>query len=126
VDATLFSAGLDRVLPQVEVGFSNFMIEAVWRSLKHNWLYLDSLDSIVRLRALVEFFVEQHDSQMPHPAFSGQTPDEMYFGTAANLLDELAAARTEARAARLATNRAMSCARCTGQPADRSRSQFPP
>jgi hypothetical protein len=34
------------------------MIEAFWRSLKHQWLYLNSLDSIERLRALVEFYVE--------------------------------------------------------------------
>ena len=40
------------------------------------WLYLNSLDSIERLRALVEFYVEQHNTQMPPAAFSGQTPDE--------------------------------------------------
>jgi hypothetical protein len=60
-------------------------IESVWRWLKHQWLCLSSLDSIERLRALVEFYVEQHNTQMPHAAFSGQTPDEVYFGTAANL-----------------------------------------
>jgi len=42
VDATLLSACLDRVLAQVDVGFSNSMIEAFWRSLKHQWLYLNS------------------------------------------------------------------------------------
>jgi transposase InsO family protein len=66
VDATLLSACLDRVLAQVEVGFSNSMIEAFWRSLKHQWLYLNSLDSLARLRTLVEFFIEQHNTQMPH------------------------------------------------------------
>jgi|GEM_PF-2413259 len=63
-----------------EIAFSNSMIEAFWRSLKHQWLYLNSLDAIERLRTLVEFHVEQHNTQMPHAAFSGQTPDEMYFG----------------------------------------------
>jgi hypothetical protein len=61
------------------------MIEAFWRSLKHQWLYLNSLDSIERLRVLVAFFVEEHNTQMPHSAFAGQTPDEMYFGTAVDL-----------------------------------------
>lgn len=60
----------------------------------------------------MEFFVEKHNAQMPHAAFHGQTPDEMYFGTAANLPAELAAAREQARAARLAANRAMSCDHC--------------
>jgi transposase InsO family protein len=82
VDATLLSACLERVLAQVDVAYSNSMIEAFWRSLKHQWLYLNSLDSIERLRALVKFFVEEHNTQMPHSAFAGQTPDEMYFGTA--------------------------------------------
>jgi hypothetical protein len=50
---------------------------------------------------------------MPHPAFRGQTPDEMYLGSAPNLPDELAAARTRAIVARRASNRALSCERCT-------------
>ena len=126
VDATLLSACLDRILAQVDVGFSNSMIEAFWRSLKHQWLYLSSLDSLARLRTLVEFFIEQHNTQMPHSAFAGQTPDEMYFGTAADLPTELAAARSQARAARLAANRAMSCDRCIGRPADLPALEIPP
>jgi hypothetical protein len=27
-------------------------------------------------------FVDEHNTQMPHSAFAGQTPDEMLFGTA--------------------------------------------
>jgi putative transposase len=126
VDATLLSACLDRVLAQVDVGFSNSMIEAFWRSLKHQWLYLNSLDSLARLRTLVEFFIEQHNTQMPHSAFAGETPDEMYFGTAADLPTELAAARSQARTARLAANRAMSCDRCIGRPADLPALEIPP
>jgi transposase InsO family protein len=126
VDATLLSACLDRVLAQFDVAFSNSMVEAFWRSLKHQWLYLNSLDSIERLRALVDFYVEQHNTQMPHAAFAGQTPDEMYFGTATNLPAELAAAREQARAARLAANRAMSCDRCLGQQAILPIVEIPP
>ena len=126
VDATLWSACLNRILAQVEVAYSNSMIEAFWRSLKHQWLYLNSLDAIERLRALVAFFVEAHNTQMPHPAFRGQTPDEMYFATGANLPDELAAARAKARAARLAANRAMSCGRCADQQAVLPVPEIPP
>jgi hypothetical protein len=50
------------------------MIEAWWRSLKHQWLYLNALDAIERLRTLVGFFVEQHNSAMPHSAFHGRPP----------------------------------------------------
>jgi len=87
---------------------------------------LNSLDSIERLRTLVAFFVEEYNTQMPHPAFRGQTPDEMYFGTAVDLPAELAAARNKAREARLAANRAMSCNQCIGQQATLLASQIPP
>ncbi len=93
------------------------MVEAFSRSLKHQWLYLNSLDSMERLRVLVKFFVEEHNTQMPHSAFSGQTPDEMYFGTAVDLPAQLAAVRSKARGERLAANRAMTCSECSGQQA---------
>jgi transposase InsO family protein len=66
VDDTLLSACLERVLAQVDVAYSNSMIESFWRSMKHQWLYLNSLDSVARLRTLVAFYVEQHNTQMPH------------------------------------------------------------
>ncbi len=102
------------------------MIEAFWRSLKYQWLYLNSLDSIEKLRSLVEFFIEQNNAHMPHSASAGQTPDEMYFGTALDLPGQLAAARDKARAERLAANRAMTCDQCSGQPASSHAPQIPP
>ena len=32
------------------------------------------------MRRLVEFYVDQHNSVMPHSAFQGQTPDGVFFG----------------------------------------------
>src|SRR5450631_3872486 len=121
VNATLFSACLERILAQVEVGFSNSLIEAYWRSLKHQWLFLNTLDSVARVRAMVEFHVNEHNTKMPHPAFSGQTPDEIFFGTGAEVPEELALAKGNARAARMAANRTMSCERCLGHPHPSSR-----
>jgi hypothetical protein len=68
---------LARVGAQVEVTFSNSMIEAFWRSLKHSWLFLHALDNFAALARLVEFYVTAHNQVMPHSAFEGQTPDEM-------------------------------------------------
>ena len=34
---------LHRILAQVEVSYSNSMIEALWRTLKHGWLFLHQL-----------------------------------------------------------------------------------
>ena len=89
-------------------------MEAFWRSLKHQWLFLNSLDTVAHVRALVEFYVTEHNTKMLHPAFAGQTPDEMFFGTGTNVPEKLAVAKADAWAARMAANRAMSCERCLG------------
>ncbi len=81
VDDLITTGVLRRVLAFTELKFSNSMIEAWWRSLKHQWLFLHSLDSVTTVRRLVEFYVQEHNRVLPHSAFRGQTPDEMYFGT---------------------------------------------
>src|SRR5690606_30676783 len=79
VDELFDSGQLRRELAQVVVTFSNSLIEAWWRSLKHQWCGLHQLDSIATVRRLVEFYVQQHNKVMPHSAFNGATPDEVYF-----------------------------------------------
>ena len=58
-------------------------------------------------------------------AFAGQTPDEMSFGTGTKVPEELALAKFNARAARLAANRTMSCERCLEQQATLPQRQVP-
>ena len=77
------------------------MIEAFWRSMKHAWLYLNQLDGFAKVKSLVAFYVEQHNTTIPHAAFDGQTPDEIYLGKGAAIPDELAERRKKARQARL-------------------------
>jgi len=112
VDDLLDDEELTRVLAQVEVTFSNSMIEAFWRSLKHGWLYLHSLDSITALRRLIEFYVKAHNEVMPHSAFQGQTPDEIFFGIGDEVPKRLAEARASAREKRMNANRAVGCGVC--------------
>ena len=47
------------------------LIEALWRSLRHQWLYLHSLESFRQLEQLIDFYVREHNTQMPHHAFGG-------------------------------------------------------
>ena len=112
VDELVNSGVLKRLLAQTEITFSNSLIESWWRVLKHQWLFLNSLDTVATVRKLVEFYVEQHNSQLPHSAFRGQTPDEMYFGTGDDVPHELQAARKAAREARMVANRKSSCPTC--------------
>ncbi len=80
VDEIVEEGLLNRVLAQTEVSFSNSMIESFWKSIKHQWLYLNTLDSVSTVRRLVSFYVTEHNTTLPHSEFKGQTPDEMYFG----------------------------------------------
>jgi putative transposase len=112
VDDLLHGEELTRVLAQVEVTFSNSMIEAFWRSLNHSWLYLHSLDDYAALRRLIEFYVTSHNEVMPHAAFNGQTPDEMFFGTGDEVTPSLAGARRTAREERSMVNRSARCGVC--------------
>ena len=111
---------IQRILAQVDIVESNSMIEAWWRQLKHQRLYLNELDSANSVRKFVAFYVEQYNSVVPHFAFQGQTPDEMYFGTGANVPVDLQEKRATARALRLAHNRALNCDLCRAKTSETS------
>jgi putative transposase len=112
VDRLVESGLLKRLLAQTEIAFSNSLIESWWRTLKHQWLYLNSLDTTATLEKLVSFYVNEHNTRLPHSAFRGQTPDEMYFGTGEHVPDQLEAARLAARQARWKINRLLTCPHC--------------
>ena len=87
--------------------------EAYWRQMKHQWLLLNTLDSVAAVRRHVSTYVAAHNGQIPHSAFRGQTPDEMYFGRGDHVPANLATASEAAREARLHANRAMTCDDCS-------------
>ena len=112
VDELIDAGVLRRLLALTELQFSNSMIEAWWRSLKHQWLFLHSLDSVTTVRRLVAFYVDEHNRVLPHSAFRGQTPDEMYFGTGDAVPADLTARAVTARRTRVEVNRSASCETC--------------
>ncbi len=112
VDELIESGLLKRLLAMTDITYSNSMIESWWRALKHQWLYLNTLDTVSTIETLVTFYVDEHNTQLPHSAFRGQTPDEMYFGTGNDIPAELEAARISARQSRMEVNRNMSCRTC--------------
>ncbi|MBN1611873.1 MAG: DDE-type integrase/transposase/recombinase [Polyangiaceae bacterium] len=112
VDALFSGSALQRIIAQIDVSFSNSLIEAWWRSLKFQWLFLHHLDNLATLRRLIEFYVVEHNRTIPHNAFRGQTPDEMYFGRGSTVPDELAERRREARKRRVEQNRRTACTNC--------------
>jgi hypothetical protein len=80
--------------------------------LKHQWLFLRSLDSISTVRRRVAFYVDQHNRVLPHSAFHGQTPDEMYFGSGDGVPADLQSRAAAARRTRAEANRSAWCEIC--------------
>ena len=110
-------AGLiTRVIAQVEVSFSNSMIEAFWLALKHRWLYLHRLDKLESVRTLVAAYVGDHNDLIPRVELGGRTPTEAYEGRPAPALE---VACREARTRRLEANRKTTCGVCDEPPCDR-------
>ncbi len=107
------SSWLKRVVAQVDIIFSNSLIEAWWRELKHRWLFLHLLDDAEQVRKLVAFYVSQHNSAVPRVILGGRTPDEAYSGQEEDLPERLADLRQQAQRGRVAGNRARRCNRCT-------------
>jgi len=112
VDELLRKGILNRILAYTDISFSNSLIEAWWRSLKHQWLFMNTLDNITTLRRLVAFYVNAHNTELPHSAFQGQTPDEMYFGKGESIPQQLKEKRKVARLARKEVNQGISCDSC--------------
>ena len=73
---------------------------------------MNTLDTVSRLEKLVMFYVDEHNTRLPHSAFRGQTPDEMYFGTGDRIPKELEATRKVARQSRMRLNRTTTCSMC--------------
>jgi len=98
VDALVGDGLLSRVRALVDVRFSNSMIESWWSKLKHQWLFLHRLETAAAVRRYVEFYVAEYNATIAHAAFSGQTPDEVYFGRGEGIAAKLEAGRRAARA----------------------------
>jgi hypothetical protein len=60
----------------------------------------------------VTFYVDEHNHVLLHPAFRGQTPDEMYYGTGDAVPADLTLRAAAVRQARVAANRSASCGAC--------------
>ena len=105
VDQLVESGLLKRILAQTQIRYSNSLIESWWRVIKHQWLFLNTLDTAASVKKLVAFYVDQHNCHLPRSAFKGQTPGEMYFGTGDGIPKKLEAEKLQARELRLKANR---------------------
>ena len=61
----------------------NVFIERLWRSLKHEWVYLNAFETGSEVRTGLGRWISYYDGHRPHSRFGGRTPDEVYGQTGA-------------------------------------------
>ena len=74
VDELISENNISRTIAQTEIDFSNSMVEALFRRMKHGYLYLKTLSSEELLRKYTDFYVEQSNKVVPHSSLKGGTP----------------------------------------------------
>jgi putative transposase len=62
----------------------NVFVERLWRTIKHDEVYLKAYENVSRARESLARFIAFYNSRRPHSSLDGHTPDEVYFGTQAN------------------------------------------
>ena len=65
------------------------MIEALFRSLKHRWLFMNSLTTFESVKESVSKYLYNHNYRIPHHALKGALPIEIYTGKDSNALNSL-------------------------------------
>jgi len=69
---------LRRLIARTEIRYSNSRVEALFRSLKCNYLYHEKIKSLDALKRKVNFYFNQHNHIIPHSAFKGATPNDIF------------------------------------------------
>lgn len=72
------SNNLRRTLAQVDVHYSNSMVEGLFHSLKNRFLYHQKVKSAEELLRKANFYFQQHNDVVPLSVHKGGTPIEVY------------------------------------------------
>jgi len=64
----------------------NVFVERLWKSVKYEEVYLKAYETVSAARAGIAAYLDFYNARRPHRAHGGQTPDVVYFGSLAPLL----------------------------------------
>jgi len=59
----------------------NVFVERLWRTIKHDEVYLKAYESVSHARESLARFITFYNTQRPHSSLARKTPDEFYCGT---------------------------------------------
>lgn len=80
IDGLIGSGQIIREIAQIDIEFSNSMIEAFFRSFKNKYLYQQELIDMASVARCTEFYVQQHNHVIPQSVLGAATPEEYYRG----------------------------------------------
>lgn len=64
----------------------NVFVERLWKSVKYEDVYLKAYETVSAVRAGIAAYLDFYNARRPHRAHGGRTPDVVYFGSLAPLL----------------------------------------
>jgi len=113
VDHLVSTDVIKRTIAQIDVEFSNSMIEMLFHRLKHRHLFTIPLTNFAAVENGVDFFLTETNTCIPHSALNGATPEECITGNWSDeKITELKLKVIQARSERIKTNRLLQCSPC--------------
>ena len=98
---------------QFEISFSNSIVEALFRSMKNNYLYHQEIKSFSSLKKHTDFWFKEYNEKIPHTSFSGETPLERFKDSwKMNSEVRIQVAHEEAMKLRIKHNKMVFCKLC--------------
>jgi len=76
----LTNAGIRVSMDRKGRWMDNVFIERLWRSLKYECVYLNAFETGSEARAGIGRWIDFYNSNRPHTALGGRTPNEAYVG----------------------------------------------
>ena len=113
VDEIVRSCQIRRIVAQIDIEFSNSMIEMLFYRLKHRHLFNISLGSFQAVVDGVYFYLTDSNNNMPHSALNGATPREAITGKwDENKIAQIQEKIITAKEVRADINRSRRCSPC--------------
>lgn len=88
VEMIFIGNNIRQIFAQVDVKYSNSMVEAFFRSIKNNYLYKKIINTLDDFERSVKFYINQHNNIIPHSNFNFAAPREIYFSTWSEKYDD--------------------------------------
>ena len=102
-----------RTVAQIDVEFSNSMIEMLFHRLKHRYLFTIPLTNFEAPEKAVNFYLPENNGAIPHSALKRATSEESITGRwDDNKINDHREKIVQARSARIDTNLSLQCTPC--------------